>query len=190
MKFDVRYYLVAILFIIFDLEVAFLFPWAVGLKGGANPDVVDATDAQITRAAEDTIPNVALMFWTFRIMVGLGFWMLGLILLSFYYCARRLFHTKRWLLWLLVFNLPVPWVAAELGWFVAEYGRQPWTIGEVLPTFLSASSLNMSDVIGSLIGLVVFYTVLLAVELFLMVKFVRLGPSSLHTGRYHFEQEV
>jgi cytochrome bd ubiquinol oxidase subunit I len=152
--------------------------------------VVDATDAQIARAAEDTIPNVALMFWAFRIMVGLGFWMLALIAASFYYCARRLFHQKRWLLWLLVFNLPVPWIAAELGWFVAEYGRQPWTIGEVLPTFLSISTLSKSDVIGSLIGLVVFYTVLLAVELFLMVKFVRLGPSSLHTGRYHFEQEV
>jgi cytochrome d ubiquinol oxidase subunit I len=154
------------------------------------PDVVDATDAQIARAAEDTIPNVAVMFWGFRIMVGLGFWMLGLIAVSFYYCARRLFHQKRWLLWLLVFNLPVPWIAAELGWFVAEYGRQPWTIGEVLPTFLSASSLSMSDVIGSLISLVVFYTVLLAVELFLMAKFIRLGPSSLHTGRYHFEQAV
>jgi len=153
-----------------------------------TPQVVDATDAQIMQAARDTIPNVALMFWGFRIMVGLGFWMLGLIAVSFYYCARRLFDKKRWLLWLLVFNLPVPWIAAELGWFVAEYGRQPWTIGEVLPTFLSASSLSMGDVIGSLIGLVVFYTVLLAVELFLMVKFIRLGPSSLHTGQYHFEQ--
>jgi cytochrome bd ubiquinol oxidase subunit I len=155
-----------------------------------TPSVVDATDAQIAQAAEDTIPDVALMFWTFRVMVGLGFWMLGLIAVSFYYCARRLFHKKRWLLWLLVFNLPVPWIATELGWFVAEYGRQPWTIGEVLPTFLSASSLSMGDVIGSLIGLVVFYTVLLAVEMFLMVKFIRLGPSSLHTGRYHFEHEV
>jgi cytochrome bd ubiquinol oxidase subunit I len=154
-----------------------------------TPNVVDATDAQITRAARDTIPSVALMFWTFRIMVGLGFWMLALIAVSFYYCARRLFHKKRWLLWLLVFNLPVPWIAAEMGWFVAEYGRQPWTIGEVLPTYLSASTLNMSDVIGSLIGLVVFYTVLLAVEMFLMVKFIRLGPSSLHTGRYHFEHQ-
>jgi cytochrome d ubiquinol oxidase subunit I len=153
-----------------------------------TPEVVNATDAQIDRAAKDTIPNVALMFWSFRIMVGLGFWMLGLIAVSFYYCARRLFDQKRWLLWLLVFNLPVPWIAAELGWFLAEYGRQPWTIGEVLPTFLSASSLRMGDVIGSLIGLVIFYTVLLAVELYLMVKFVRLGPSSLHTGRYHFEQ--
>jgi len=154
-----------------------------------TPNVVDATDAQISLAARDTIPSVALMFWTFRIMVGLGFWMLALIAVSFYYCARRLLHTKRWLLWLLVFNLPVPWIAAEMGWFVSEYGRQPWTIGEVLPTYLSASTLNMSDVIGSLIGLVVFYTVLLAVEMFLMTKFIRLGPSSLHTGRYHFEHQ-
>ncbi len=152
-----------------------------------TPKVVDATDEQIDRAARDTIPNVGAMFWSFRIMVGLGFWMLGLIALSFYYCARRLFHKKRWLLWLLVFNLPVPWIAAELGWFVSEYGRQPWTIGEVLPTFLSSSTLSMGDIIGSIIGITLIYTVLLAVEVFLMVKFIRIGPSSLHTGRYHFE---
>jgi cytochrome d ubiquinol oxidase subunit I len=153
-------------------------------------NVVDATDRQIDQAARDTIPNVGLMFWSFRIMVGLGFWMLGLIAVSFYYCARRLFHKKRWLLKLLVFNLPVPWIAAELGWFVAEYGRQPWTIGEVLPTFISASSLSMGDIIGSIIGLTVFYTVLLAIEVYLMVKFIRRGPSSLYTGRYHFEQRT
>ena len=152
-------------------------------------NVVDATDEQIDRAAKDTIPNVGLMFWSFRIMVGLGFWMLGLIAISFYYCARRLFHKKRWLLWLLVFNLPVPWVAVELGWFVAEYGRQPWTIGEVLPTFMSSSTLSWGDLIGSIIGLTVIYTVLLAIEVFLMVKFIRIGPSCLYTGRYHFEEE-
>jgi cytochrome d ubiquinol oxidase subunit I len=151
-------------------------------------NVAGATDAQIDRAARDTIPNVGLMFWSFRIMVGLGFWMLGLIAISFYYCARRLFHRKRWLLKLLVINLPVPWIAAELGWFVSEYGRQPWTIGEVLPTFLSSSTLEMGDIVGSIIGLTVIYTVLLAIEVFLMAKFIRIGPSSLHTGRYHFEE--
>ena len=56
-----------------------------------------------------------------------------------------------------------------------------------LPTFLSSSTLGMGDIIGSIIGLTVIYTVLLVVEVFLMVKFIRLGPSSLHTGRYHFE---
>ena len=75
-----------------------------------------------------------------------------------------------------------------VGWFVAEYGRQPWTIGEVLPTFISASSLTVGDLIGSLLALTGLYTVFLIVMLYLMIKFVRLGPSSLHTGRYHFEQ--
>jgi cytochrome d ubiquinol oxidase subunit I len=153
-----------------------------------TPKVVDATDPQIKQAAKDTIPNVAAMFWSFRIMVGLGFYMLALIALSFYYCAKRVFDQKEWLLKILLFSLPVPWIAIELGWFVAEYGRQPWTIGGVLPTYFSTSNLTSGDLIGSIVVIVALYTVFLIVEMFLMTKFVRLGPSSLHTGRYHFEQ--
>lgn len=151
------------------------------------PEVVDATEEQIARAAEDTIPNVGVMFWSFRIMVGLGFWMLFIIAADFYYCARRSFEQKRWLLKATLFTLPVPWIAAELGWLVAEYGRQPWTIGEVLPTFLSASTLSTADLVGSLTAVVGFYTVFMIVWLFLMIKYARRGPSSLHSGRYHFE---
>jgi cytochrome d ubiquinol oxidase subunit I len=113
--------------------------------------------------------------------------MLALIGISFYFCAKRVFDQKRWLLKLLLFSLPVPWIAAEMGWVVAEYGRQPWTIGEILPTFLSTSTLSAGDVIGSLIALIALYTALLVAEMYLMIKFVRMGPSSLHTGRYHFE---
>jgi cytochrome d ubiquinol oxidase subunit I len=155
-----------------------------------TPRVVDATEAQIKQAALDTIPGVAPMFWSFRIMVGLGFMMLALIAVAFYYCITRVFDQKKWLLKLLIIALPAPWIAIELGWFVAEYGRQPWTIGGVLPTFLSTSSLTAGDLIGSIIGFVLIYTVLLAAEVFLMVKFVRQGPSSLHTGRYHFEHDA
>ena len=154
-----------------------------------TPKVVDATDAQIRQAARDTIPNVASMFWSFRIMVGLGFYMLALIALSFYFCAKRVFEQKPWFLKLLFFSLPIPWIAIELGWFVAEYGLQPWTIGGVLPTYFSASSLTSADIIGTLAAVIVLYTVFLIVEMYLMTKFVRLGPSSLHTGRYYFEQE-
>jgi len=78
-------------------------------------------------------------------------------------------------------------VAAELGWIVAEYGRQPWSISEVLPVYLSVSSVSMGQILFSLSGFVLFYTALLVVELYLMFKYARLGPSSLHTGRYHFE---
>jgi cytochrome d ubiquinol oxidase subunit I len=151
--------------------------------------VTDATPEQIHRAALDTIPNVGVMFWSFRIMVGLGFYMLALVAVSFYFCAKRVFHQKRWLLKAIVFSMPAPWIAAELGWIVAEYGRQPWTIGEVLPTLLSTSTLSTGDLIGSIIALVVLYTAFMIAAAYLMVKFVRLGPSSLHTGRYFFEQQ-
>jgi cytochrome d ubiquinol oxidase subunit I len=83
--------------------------------------------------------------------------------------------------------LPLPWIAIECGWFVAEYGRQPWTISEVLPTFMSASSLTTGDLWFSILSITLFYTVLLVIEMFLMFKFARIGPSSLKTGRYHFE---
>jgi cytochrome d ubiquinol oxidase subunit I len=78
----------------------------------------------------------------------------------------------------------MPWIACELGWFVAEYGRQPWTIYGVLPTHLSVSTLSVESLYGSLAGFVGFYTVLLIVEMYLMVKFARQGPGSLGTGRY------
>ena len=76
-----------------------------------------------------------------------------------------------------------------MGWFVAEFGRQPWSIGGILPTHLSASTRSVSDIYMSLAGFIGFYTLLLIAEMYLMFRFARLGPSSLHTGRYHFEQE-
>ncbi|PLW78333.1 cytochrome d terminal oxidase subunit 1 [Cohaesibacter celericrescens] len=147
-----------------------------------------ATEEMIKLAAEDSIPYVPYLFWSFRIMVGLGFFMLGLFGLSFYYNAKRVIEKKRWLLHVLVWSIPLPWIAIELGWVVAEYGRQPWAIGEILPTFLAASSLTIYDLIFSLTGFLAFYTFLLVIEMWLMVKFARLGPSALHTGRYHHEQ--
>ncbi|WP_319411825.1 cytochrome ubiquinol oxidase subunit I [uncultured Cohaesibacter sp.] len=151
-----------------------------------NP--MEATEEMITAAVDDSIPSVPYLFWSFRIMVGFGFLMLCYFGLSFYYTAKKQIENKRWLLKLLVWSIPVPWLACELGWFVAEYGRQPWAIGEVLPTFLAASSLTIADLIFSLTGFLAFYTFLLVIEMWLMFKFARLGPSSLHTGRYHHEQ--
>jgi cytochrome d ubiquinol oxidase subunit I len=153
-------------------------------------EVTDATEDDIKQAAWDTVPNVPVLFWTFRGMVASGFWMLLLISLAFYYSNTRGVEHKRWLLWALFFSIPIPWIAGELGWIVAEMGRQPWSIGGILPVDLSVSSIEISEVIGSLTGFFVFYTFLLFIELFLMIRFSRLGPSSLHTGRYHFETAV
>jgi cytochrome d ubiquinol oxidase subunit I len=153
-----------------------------------TPNVVDATEEQIAMAVNDTIPEVWPLFWTFRIMVAAGFIMLFIFAAAFYYCAKRAVEGKRWLLKMALYGIPLPWIAAETGWFVAEYGRQPWSIGEVLPTQMSTSTLGSGDLFFSLAGFLGFYTLLLVVELYLMFRFARLGPSSLHTGRYHFEQ--
>jgi cytochrome bd ubiquinol oxidase subunit I len=153
-----------------------------------SPTVVDASEAQILRAGADTIPPVAPLFWAFRGMVGLGLWFLLVFGCAFYFLARRDVAPRRWLLRAALFSIPLPWVAAELGWYVAEAGRQPWTISGVLPTYLSASSgLATGDLLRSLGGFMLFYGVLAAIELYLMFKYARLGPSTLGLGRYHFE---
>ncbi|MDE2167394.1 MAG: cytochrome ubiquinol oxidase subunit I [Alphaproteobacteria bacterium] len=144
--------------------------------------VVDATPAQIEKAAWDTVPGVAALFWTFRIMVALGFYFIALFAFAFYLSARRRLDRYRWFLTAALWSLPLPWISCELGWFVAEYGRQPWTIDGVLPTFLSASSVSAGTVWTSLLGFVVFYSVLAVVELYLMLKYVRLGPAVVGVG--------
>lgn len=149
--------------------------------------VTDADETMIAKAANDTIPRVSPLFWTFRVMVACGFTMLFIFAMAFYYCATRVADRKRWLMKMAVWCIPLPWIAAETGWFVAEYGRQPWTISGVLPTHMSVSSISSDQLWFSIGGFLFFYTLLLIVEMYLMIKYVRLGPSSLHTGRYRFE---
>ena len=153
-------------------------------------NVVDASEEQIKQAALDTIPNVATVFWSFRLMVGSGLLMLALFACAFWASARKNEEHKPWLLRWALWSLPLPWLAAQTGWIVAEHGRQPWSIAEVLPVHLSTSTISAGEVWGSLLALLAFYTVLLVIEMYLMIKFARLGPSSLHTGRYHFEQKA
>jgi cytochrome d ubiquinol oxidase subunit I len=150
-------------------------------------DVRQATPEMITKAVNDTVPRVTPMFWSFRAMVGIGFAMLALFALSFWTTLKSECRQQRWLLKWALWMLPTPWLACELGWFVAEYGRQPWTIYGVLPTHLSVSTLSVGSLYGSLAGFVGFYTVLLVVEVYLMQKFARQGPGSLGTGRYQDE---
>ncbi len=145
-----------------------------------NP--AQATAAQIDSAAWDTVPSVAPIFWSFRVMVGLGFFFIGLFSVGFYLAARRRIAQSRLFLRIALWALPLPWLAAELGWFVAEHGRQPWAIEGVLPTFLAVSPIPTSSVALSLAGFVIFYTVLAVIDVFLLKKYVRLGPAPAATS--------
>ncbi|ANL31211.1 cytochrome d ubiquinol oxidase subunit 1 (plasmid) [Rhizobium phaseoli] len=139
-------------------------------------DPRQATDAQIAQAARDTIPHVPTLFWSFRIMVGLGMFFILLTATFFWLSARRHLDTYPLLLRIAVLAIPLPWVAIELGWVVAEFGRQPWVIEGVLPTAAAVSSLGASTVLLTIIGFGALYTVLIVIEMSLMIKAIRQGP--------------
>ena len=140
-------------------------------------DPVEATAAQIEQAAWDTVPSVSPLFWSFRLMVGLGFFFIALFGVGFFLAAKRRLSQSRVFLRIALWTLPFPWIAAELGWFVAEHGRQPWAISGVLPTFLAVSPIPAATVALSLTGFVVFYTILAVIDVYLLRKYIRLGPS-------------
>ncbi|MBO1073865.1 cytochrome ubiquinol oxidase subunit I [Roseomonas marmotae] len=142
-------------------------------------DPRDATPEQIELAAWDTVPNVPLMFWSFRIMAMIGFAMIALFATAFLLCSMRRFD-QRWFLWLCVAAIPLPWIAAELGWIIAEMGRQPWAIEGVLPTFLGVSSLSRTSLWITLIGFTVIYGTLAVIEVGLILRTVRRGPFAAH----------
>ena len=153
-------------------------------------NVSDATEAQIQQATKDSIPSVAPLYFSFRIMVLCGVLIFLVIAASFVTVLRNRIGQNRCLLKAVFCALPLPWIAVESGWFVAEYGRQPWAIGEVLPTAVANSSLTVGDLLFSM-GLVLgLYTLFIIAEMYLMIKFARLGPSSLKTGRYHHEHST
>ncbi|MCL4106966.1 UNVERIFIED_CONTAM: hypothetical protein GTU68_004107 [Idotea baltica] len=150
--------------------------------------VTDATEQQIQQAADDSIPTVWPLFWSFRIMVGCGFVMLFVFGAAFLQTYRKNITQKPWLLKAALWSIPLPWVAIEAGWFVAEYGRQPWAVGEILPVAVAASSQTVENLLMSLALIIGLYTVFIIVESYLMITVAKKGPSSLKTGRYHYEQ--
>ncbi len=134
-----------------------------------------ATPEQIQLAAWSTVPNVPVMFWSFRIMAGIGFLMIGLFATAFTLCTLRK-HDTKWFLWLAVLAIPLPWISAELGWVVAEFGRQPWAVEGVLPTFLGASSLSQAQLWATIVGFTLLYGALAIVEIGLILHAIKKGP--------------
>jgi cytochrome bd ubiquinol oxidase subunit I len=150
-------------------------------------DIANASPEQIAQAVAGSIPTVWPLFWSFRIMVACGMLMLLLFILAFWHSAKRTVDKPKWLLKFALYSLPLPWIASEAGWLVAEYGRQPWAIGEILPTHMAVSQLSLSDIWISLGSIMLLYTIFVIIEIWLMTKYARIGPAALHTGKYDFE---
>jgi cytochrome d ubiquinol oxidase subunit I len=119
-------------------------------------------------------PPVLVSFLSFRLMVALGFLFVLLALISVILAWRDRTARHRWFLWIMTFALILPFLANELGWILAEIGRQPWIVYGVLRTADAASrSLTPGDVLGSLIGFILIYGALAVVDAFLLARYAR-----------------
>ncbi|MDR2008108.1 MAG: cytochrome ubiquinol oxidase subunit I [Alphaproteobacteria bacterium] len=141
-------------------------------------DISKATDKDIQIAAQGTIPKVAPLFYSFRFMVGLGILFFVFFTTVYVMTIKNTFAKSRCMQYIALWIMPLPWIAIYLGWFVAEYGRQPWVIQDILPTFRSASHLSAATVWSSLAGFFIIYTCLVIVDAILMVRQVKKGPNN------------
>ena len=140
-------------------------------------DVVGSSDEMISKAAHDLIPNVPLIFFCFRIMVGCGLFFIAFFSLAFVWMRKDvLLERKDWFLRIGALTFFLPWLSSYCGWIVAECGRQPWAIDRILPTHLGASQLPIGLLFTTLGGFILLYSVLLIVDVFLMTKYIRMGP--------------
>jgi len=136
-----------------------------------------ATEDLIRKAAWDTVPSVPVAFFSFRIMAGLGFLFIGMFGLAFYFINVKR-NPPKWFLRAAILAIPLPWIGVEIGWILAETGRQPWIIDGVLPTFLGASSLTASQIIITMVGFTLLYGVLAVIEVKLMLRAISAGPGA------------
>ena len=128
---------------------------------------------------DDYIPLVALDFWTFRIMVGLGFLMALVTLVTWIYASRKFPQKGRWLLAALPVGISFPYLANTAGWILTETARQPWAVTGLIKTKDAISpNLTAASVLISLIGFVLVYAVLMGFDLVLLVKNAKKGLSA------------
>jgi cytochrome bd ubiquinol oxidase subunit I len=122
------------------------------------------------------IPNVPLTFYSFHIMVALGFYFMLLFLYVFYLSYYNRLVKTRWLLKLALFSIPLAYIASQCGWIVTEVGRQPWIIQDLLPTVAAVSKIDSSMVITTFILFGLFFTALLIAEIRIMLSQIKKGP--------------
>ena len=133
------------------------------------------------------IPPIAVNFWAFRVMVGMGCLFIlffAVVLAGVYGFPKKLWAKHEitalpsWHYWVAIALIPLGYIGSESGWLVAEFGRQPWTIQDMLPTWVSVSDLQSSSVVLTFFLFLVLFTTMLAVEINIMLKQIKKGPDA------------
>jgi len=122
------------------------------------------------------VPNVPLTFYSFHLMVVLGFYFLLFFIAAFYLVYRGTVEKRKWFQLLAMFTIPLAYLATMLGWTVAEVGRQPWVIQDLMPTFSAVSKLDSATVQVTFWLFMGIFTALLIAEIKIMTKQIKIGP--------------
>lgn len=118
----------------------------------------------------ELVPPIPIIYWAFRLMVGFGTLLFAILLVAGWLACRGTLPQHKWLLWLGVASIPMVYVAGQAGWIVAEVGRQPWTIQDLLPVGVAVSQLPTTNVMSTFFMFVALFTLLLAAEVRIMCK--------------------
>jgi len=129
--------------------------------------------------AEDVVPPVGVVFWSFRLMIGLGMLIALVLLLALIAVWKDKLGAWKWLLWAAVICIPLAYITGQCGWIVAEVGRQPWTIQGLLPVNVAISSLSAGAVKTTFFIFLAIFTLFLAIEIRIMVSAIKKGPETI-----------
>lgn len=128
--------------------------------------------------ASDLVPNVPLVFWSFRVMVGIGGFLIAFFLLLTFFSFKKKMTDHKWLLRLSVLSLPLAYICSQAGWVVAELGRQPWAIQDVMPVQAAVSALSSASVQITFFVFLIMFTALLVAEIRIMLNQIKKGPEA------------
>lgn len=125
---------------------------------------------------EDIIPSVHISFYSFHLMVILGFLFIIIFATALYLLFKGTLVLSRWFLWIALLSIPLTYLASELGWVLAEVGRQPWIIQDLMAVSGAVTQIASGSVITTFILFAVLFTLLLIAELSIMLKQIKTGP--------------
>ena len=125
---------------------------------------------------EDVIPPVGIVFWSFRLMIGLGMLVALVLLLVLYGLWKNKLDQWKWLLWAAIACIPLAYIAGQCGWIVAEVGRQPWTIQGLLPVNVAISSLSAAAVKTTFFVFLGIFALFLIIEIRILIRAIGKGP--------------
>ena len=128
--------------------------------------------------AEQIVPFIPVCFWAFRAMVGLGSLFILFFLVILFIVYKKNISDVKWLHIVAIVMLALGYIASESGWIVAEFGRQPWTIQDMLPTWVGVSDIGSGSVMLTFFIFLVLFTMLLAAEIRILCNAIKKGPKN------------